>query len=433
MEEAEWVMENGSRIFRGEVMHLEWWSPSTGCEGRTDQDSEVWIRVFGLPLHLWTEDILTKLGDRCRGFVVMDKETTHRKDLRWARILVKNSSSRKPSSVNLLAGARSYELHIWWEIQPRVVEVNPQVYRTKGLLNRHSEEDEGKSRANERVRVAKGKSLHTSREMQWLGSQQKALGLRGLGGGVLQRQLCVGIPNVGPKKCYVSQNNLGIRERIEGETQASERVSKKGHLGMQTGRNAAQNPNPRQENCVGQSPKRHMVQAESSLVKNDVDNQRVKRTGLSAEKKITEEKYSLVSLQKSADIVGKEKEQQDKCSVHMSGQKKEKYKQRGWGTEEGRSSKEVNGSQTGENGRSIMISVRESISGKAPRDTLSSAIVGVDGVEDRFIAGEKSKSTTSPEDGGLDGGNDRGVNIHAGRKFKPNSCPPVFQGRHQED
>ena len=49
-----------------------------------------------------------------------------------------------------------------------------------------------------------------------------------------------------------------------------------------------------------------------------------------------------------------------------------------------------------------MISDWESISGKAPRDTLSSAIVGVDGVEDRFNAGEKSKSTTSPEDGCLD-------------------------------
>ena len=75
-----------------------------------------------------------------------------------------------------------------------------------------------------------------------------------------------------------------------------------------------------------------------------------------------------------------------------------------------------------------MISDRESISGKAPRDTLSSAIMGVDGVEDKFNAGEKSESTTSPEDGCLDGGNDRGVNTHVGRKFKPNSCPPSIPG-----
>ena len=324
MEEAEWVMENGSRIFRGEAMHLEWWTPSTGCEGKTYQDSEVWIKVFGLPLHLWTEDILKKLGDRCGGFVFMDKETTYRKDLRWARILVKNSSSRKPSSVNPLAGARSYELQIWWEIQTSVVEVYPQVYRTKGLLTRPSEEDEGKSCANERVRVAKGKRFHTFREMQCVESQQKALGLSGLSGGVSHRLRCVGIPNVVPKKFYVSQNNLGIKERNEGDTQVSERVRKKGHFGLQTGRNAAQNPNSRQETCVGQSQKRHREQAEWSTVKNAVDNQRVKSTGLSVEKTKITEKYSLVSLQKSEDIAGEEKEKQEKCSTHMLGQEKEK-------------------------------------------------------------------------------------------------------------
>ena len=57
-EEACWIMEYGSRIFRGEVMHLEWWNPSTGCTGRKDQAHESWIRVVGLPLHLWTGEIL---------------------------------------------------------------------------------------------------------------------------------------------------------------------------------------------------------------------------------------------------------------------------------------------------------------------------------------------------------------------------------------
>ena len=59
-EEAHWVMENGSRIFQGEAMNLEWWSPSTGCKGRREEDQEVWIRVVGLPLHLWTDQILEK-------------------------------------------------------------------------------------------------------------------------------------------------------------------------------------------------------------------------------------------------------------------------------------------------------------------------------------------------------------------------------------
>ena len=61
VEEAYRVMENGSRIFSGEAMHLEWWSPSIGCRGRMEEVHEVWIRVVGLPLHLWTAEILEKV------------------------------------------------------------------------------------------------------------------------------------------------------------------------------------------------------------------------------------------------------------------------------------------------------------------------------------------------------------------------------------
>ena len=427
VEEAVWVLENGSRIFRGEVMHLEWWSPATGCEGRTVQDSEVWVRIFGLPLHLWTEDILKKLGDRCGGFVVMDKETTHRKDFRWARILVKNSSLRKPSSVNLLAGARSYELQIWWEIQPRVVEVYPQVNRTKYLLNRHSVEDEGESRAKECVRETKGKILPSSRGMQWGGSQKKAsLGQSVSGGGVVQQHLGVGISNEGPKKGYGPQNYMGIRESIVGETHGGERVSSKVHSGPLSRRIEAQNPC--QESYVGQSPNYYKELAAPSLEEKDADNQRVKRKGLSAEKIKVKGKHSFVSLQKSAVIVGEVKGQQEEESSLMSGQKTVKLKQRGWRTEEGRSTTEIKRSQTGEKGRSSMISFRESSSGKPPRETLSSAIAVVGGIEDRFVAGEISKCTISPEYGGLNGGKDRGVHFHAGKKFKLNSCPPSIPG-----
>ena len=36
--EAIWVMEYGSRIFRGGVMQLDWWSPSSSCKGIRDQE-----------------------------------------------------------------------------------------------------------------------------------------------------------------------------------------------------------------------------------------------------------------------------------------------------------------------------------------------------------------------------------------------------------
>ena len=117
-EEADWVMENGSRICRGEVLLLERWTPSTGCTRSKSQNQEAWIRMVGLPLHLWTEEILVTIGYSCGGFVAMDKETSLMKNLLWARILVKMKSSGRPTSVNLLTGAKSYELQLWWEIQP---------------------------------------------------------------------------------------------------------------------------------------------------------------------------------------------------------------------------------------------------------------------------------------------------------------------------
>ena len=266
VEEAEWVMENGSRIFRGEAMSLEWWSPSIGCEGRKEQESEVWIRVVGLPLHLWSEEILKELGDKCGGFVVMDKATIHRKDLRWARILVKNSCSRKPSSVNILARARSYELQIWWEIQPKLVDVYPKVYRPKGLLTRSSEEDDEIARADECVRSTIGKRLHTAQELQWEERQQKGKALSGSDSGVIKRLKCAGIPRVGSKICRVSQNNLGIRETNVGDTNEREWASKIRQLGLQSENKEAQKLFPRKEFGMGHCPKSHREQYSSGRV-----------------------------------------------------------------------------------------------------------------------------------------------------------------------
>ena len=113
-EEAMRVMENGSRICRGGELQLEWWSQSSGCKGIRDKEKEVWIRVVGLPLHLWTGENLKKVGDSCGGFVAMDEGTTSKIDLLWAKILVKMNKNAKHDSVNLIAGDRVYVVQIWW-------------------------------------------------------------------------------------------------------------------------------------------------------------------------------------------------------------------------------------------------------------------------------------------------------------------------------
>ena len=67
--------------------------------------------MVGLPLHLWTRDILKKVGDCCGEFLAMDKETTTLKtNLLWVRILIRMEGKEKPSSVNMVARVRSYNL-----------------------------------------------------------------------------------------------------------------------------------------------------------------------------------------------------------------------------------------------------------------------------------------------------------------------------------
>ena len=75
-EEASRALEKGSRIFRRGAMELEMWSLESRCVRSKNYASEAWVRIVGLPLHLWTRETLKKIGDGCGGFIAMDKETT---------------------------------------------------------------------------------------------------------------------------------------------------------------------------------------------------------------------------------------------------------------------------------------------------------------------------------------------------------------------
>ena len=234
-------MENGNRIFRGEVMQLEWWTPSTGCMGRKGQESEVWIRVVGLPLHLWTGEILKKVGDSYGGFVALDEETTLKTDLLWARILVKMNNTGKPSSVNLLAGAKSYELQIWWEIQPTVAEVYPRSSRTSIAPTEPSEEDDRKKRADGCVRAEWAETRHTTREEQRNVGHHFLLETCAAAYDLSQCQKRGVISKVGFTHSFEIQNNLRFRVREE--------ELKKAHL-RDTNRGS---PRPYLECVVGQN------------------------------------------------------------------------------------------------------------------------------------------------------------------------------------
>ena len=95
-DDAKRVLELGRRSFRGDFLQLEWWNPTIGCVSRKDQAKETWIRVVGLPLHLWTHEILRMLGDCCWGFLAIDEDTTLRTKTLWERMMVRTNVKEIP-------------------------------------------------------------------------------------------------------------------------------------------------------------------------------------------------------------------------------------------------------------------------------------------------------------------------------------------------
>ena len=81
--------------------------------------------------------------------MAVDKVTERKKEMKWARMLIKLEGKSRPSTVHILEGPRSYELQIWWEIPPWVTGVYTGVPR--GAEKNQNEEDEVVARAAKRV------------------------------------------------------------------------------------------------------------------------------------------------------------------------------------------------------------------------------------------------------------------------------------------
>ena len=52
---AEQILQ-GEWMWKRNKIKLEWWNPSVGCEPTTYKPKSSWIRVMGLPMHLWTDE-----------------------------------------------------------------------------------------------------------------------------------------------------------------------------------------------------------------------------------------------------------------------------------------------------------------------------------------------------------------------------------------
>ncbi|RVW91843.1 hypothetical protein CK203_030132 [Vitis vinifera] len=67
--------------FKGKCLLLDWWNPSVGCLIEDRKSQEVWVRILGLPLHLWGMSFFKNLGETCDRFVGVDEDTVERQNL----------------------------------------------------------------------------------------------------------------------------------------------------------------------------------------------------------------------------------------------------------------------------------------------------------------------------------------------------------------
>ncbi|KAI8534897.1 hypothetical protein RHMOL_Rhmol10G0132300 [Rhododendron molle] len=119
VEEAQRVMRSRWSFTKRRI-HLEWRSPVGCCVKKGEAPSVVWVRILGLPQHLWDSEAFSGIGDFCGGFVRVDDNTRRRDNLRWARIAIRAAPAMIPTKVKVAKGGWVFDLSLWVEKGPLV-------------------------------------------------------------------------------------------------------------------------------------------------------------------------------------------------------------------------------------------------------------------------------------------------------------------------
>ena len=146
--EVDRVLMFGRRRFGTNLVHLKTWGEDLGCSSQGNSEEKAWVRVVGLPVHLWSWKILEKIGDACGGFLAVDEDTDTLTELGWARILVKLGKSKPPNIVEVMVGRTRFQMQLWWELSPSRMTISSLEQRRNPSFCR---DDDGGTHAGERV------------------------------------------------------------------------------------------------------------------------------------------------------------------------------------------------------------------------------------------------------------------------------------------
>ncbi|KAK6776133.1 hypothetical protein RDI58_027134 [Solanum bulbocastanum] len=125
---AEQILQ-GEWIWKRNKIKLDWWNPYVGCEPTTYKPKSTWIRVMGLPMHLWTDETFKEIGELCGGWVRTEEETELRNHLKWARIEIRGDGRSIRSEVSISRDGIKFIIPIWAE-RKTLFEFPPESNRT---------------------------------------------------------------------------------------------------------------------------------------------------------------------------------------------------------------------------------------------------------------------------------------------------------------
>ena len=143
--EAERVLARGKISIKENFLTLDRWNPKAGCLCKDSFANEAWVRVVGLPLHLWSREVFKRIDDGCGGFVAVDEDIDSLTELQWAQILVKHAVRVLPNTALVVVGSGCYSFHLWWETPPCFAQVVSTGRNYKGGVSREGEEKGGSS------------------------------------------------------------------------------------------------------------------------------------------------------------------------------------------------------------------------------------------------------------------------------------------------
>ncbi|GAU20898.1 hypothetical protein TSUD_120900 [Trifolium subterraneum] len=82
------LIKDAEEYFNHWFVKIKEWNPS-----EVSVDRVVWIRIFGTPVHAWKEDFFKKMVESFGELLVLDWDTSQKRRLDFARVLIKTSYS----------------------------------------------------------------------------------------------------------------------------------------------------------------------------------------------------------------------------------------------------------------------------------------------------------------------------------------------------